>query len=62
MAQALNRAADHFEVRARAIDLQVAHWRKDRPRDPSPIVPKTFHGVVLQLRSWAAQCSSGPPA
>jgi predicted kinase len=56
MAQALHRAAEHFEVRAQAIDQQVARWRKGRPGDSSPIVAQTLHGVARELRVWADRC------
>ena len=56
MAGALNRAADHFDERARVIDQQMANWRKYRPCDPSPIVAQTMHGVARELRGWAERC------
>jgi len=58
MARALIRAAEHFEGRAQAIDLQIAGWRKGRPSDSSPAVAQTLHGVARELRKWADQCES----
>jgi hypothetical protein len=60
MARALNRAADHFDERARHIDESMARWRKVRPRDPSPIQAATLHKVARDLRTWAGRC--WPPA
>lgn len=62
MARALNRAAEQFDVRAQAIDQQVAGWRKGRPGDSSPIVAHTLHGVARELRKWAEQCVSHRPS
>jgi hypothetical protein len=59
MARALNRAAEHFDNRAKLIDQRVANWRKGRPGDDSPVVAHTLHGVAGQLRRWADQCVHG---
>ena len=59
MAGALTRAAQRLEDRADALDRQIAHWRKDRPRDDSPTVARTLHDVARQLRRWADQCRFG---
>jgi len=62
MARALNRAAQHFDFRAEAIDRQTAGWRKGRPGDSSPVVAQTLHGVARELRMWADSCfpAAGP--
>jgi hypothetical protein len=49
-ARALNRAAEHFDERANAMDERVAHWRKDhRPGQ------RTRRGV-----NSARRCSATP--
>lgn len=65
MARAVNRAAEVIEARAARQDERMAHWRKDRPRDPTPIEAKTPHQVSRQLRQWAEDCLRGskdPPS
>jgi hypothetical protein len=56
MARALNRAAGHFEERVRFMDGQMAHWRKDRPGNPTPIEAATLRQVIIELRRWASRC------
>jgi hypothetical protein len=56
MASALNRAAQRLDDRAKDLDDRVAHWRKGRPGDDTPIVAHTLHQVASQLRQWATQC------
>jgi hypothetical protein len=41
MAAALTRAALRLDERATALDERMAHWRKDRHRDDSPVVART---------------------
>jgi len=56
MARALNRAAEHFDNRAKVIDQRVVGWRKGRPDDDSPVMAHTLHAVAGQLRLWGEMC------